>query len=483
MRNNLIFGALLAVSTLAGCGGGGGSSGPATPGAGNLGPHLVSDIPINNWTATNAASFDLTYVDPVAHTASFTDRDNASVDQITNTGGVNTLTAIISTGAGTFAGCRAAGGAPTNCNSSNNGASGPNGLDGIGPAPAGSYASASSLIAGDVGQLGIVSSASKTITAIIPNVFSPVAGNTFTRNDEGCVLPANAPGNPLGFGLYAVASPSQGGGAADPVFYTFVNLNTNAVIGQVTLPSSSGQEACQFDLATGKMYYNDDGDLGAGLNPDGSLDSFAATPAFIAALTAAPVSVKNGQRFLSSVPAGSGLPGTSVPGHVRVSGYNTQAGFKCDPAGLALNETNNIDVAVNCRPTTAINSALLIINRNTGALVANVLAGNGDQLAFDRVSNRYYNASSRWTPNGISPNGCAATPASKVCTPRLNIVDATTFAVIARLPTGNNAHSVGVDGGAGFAYVPYSNATSPAGCGDCAVNGFINGGVSIFAIR
>ena len=74
--------------------------------------------------------------------------------------------------------------------------------------------------------------------------------------------------------------------------------------------------------------------------------------------------------------------------------------------------------------------------------------------------NRYYNASSRWTPSGISPNGCANAPANRVCTPRLNIVDATTFAVVARLPTGNNAHSVGVDGPAGFAYVPYSNATS-----------------------
>jgi hypothetical protein len=31
--------------------------------------------------------------------------------------------------------------------------------------------------------------------------------------------------------------------------------------------------------------------------------------------------------------------------------------------------------------------------------------------------------------------------------------------------------------------VPYSSATSPAGCPGCAANGFVNGGVSVFAAK
>jgi hypothetical protein len=278
--------------------------------------------------------------------------------------------------------------------------------------------------------------------------------------------------------VYAVASPSQAGGPADPVFYTFVRTDTFAVLGQVTLPNSTGQEACQFDWNTGIMYYNDDGDR-AGPNPDGSLDTFTVNAAFVAALQAGAVGV-NGQKFVPSTLPG----GPTIVGHVRRTGYNA-AGFKCDPAGLTLNTSaGNPDVAVNCRPTVVGTVGwLLIIDRNTGVVKASPNAGLGDQLMYDPTSNRYYNGASRWTSTGLSPNSCAATPANRVCTPRLIIVDATTYATVTRLPTGNNAHSIGVDGINGFAISPYSNATTPAGCGDCAANGFINGGVSVFAIR
>jgi hypothetical protein len=69
------------------------------------------------------------------------------------------------------------------------------------------------------------------------------------------------------------------------------------------------------------------------------------------------------------------------------------------------------------------------------------------------------------------------------CTPVLAIIDAATHAVVARLPTGNNAHSVAVDSASGLAFMPISSAAAPAGCDTCAANGFNDAGVAVFAIR
>jgi hypothetical protein len=58
-----------------------------------------------------------------------------------------------------------------------------------------------------------------------------------------------------------------------------------------------------------------------------------------------------------------------------------------------------------------------------------------------------------------------------------------TYTVVARLPTGNNAHSVAIDPASGQAFMPVSSATAPAGCATCAANGFNDAGVAVFAIR
>ena len=212
MRNFLfISAALIAASVLSGCGGGSSSAGVVTPGLG-LGPHLAADVQVNNYTSATTASFDLTWVDPATKTAYFTDRNNASVDRLPygNAGNFN-VTAYINAGAGTFTGCRDAAFANVSpgCAGAVTANSGPNGLDGIGPG-----GSASLLMAADVGQLMVVNTGTNTIAQVIPSVFSPVAGTTKNRNDEGCFLPATAPGNALGFGVYAVASPSQAGGGS-----------------------------------------------------------------------------------------------------------------------------------------------------------------------------------------------------------------------------------------------------------------------------
>ena len=297
-----------------------------------------------------------------------------------------------------------------------------------------------------------------------------------------------------------------------------MRLDTNAVIGQLVMPNSTGQELCLFDTtgAAAVMYYTDDGDLPAlntitaNANPDGSLDALH-MPNLIAAFAAAPVGV-NGNKYIildlnANVAAdiGSGFwaagavgagttaaainfvttPATGI--WRRAAGFDTApgvpAGFNCQPAGMALNANNNADVATSCRPPLGQPGTLLVVNRITGAVVATPNAGLADQVQFDAAGNAYLIASSRWTSTGLSPNSCLASPATRVCTPRLNVVDATTFAIRARIPTGNNSHAVDFDSSQGLAFVPYSNSTLPAGCGDCAANGFVNGGVSVIKFR
>jgi DNA-binding beta-propeller fold protein YncE len=75
--------------------------------------------------------------------------------------------------------------------------------------------------------------------------------------------------------------------------------------------------------------------------------------------------------------------------------------------------------------------------------------------------------------------GCAA---NNLCSPTLFVIDAATRTIVATRRTGNNAHSVAVDPVGGVVFVPYSGPTAPAGCADCAANGFNNGGISLFSL-
>jgi DNA-binding beta-propeller fold protein YncE len=121
-----------------------------------------------------------------------------------------------------------------------------------------------------------------------------------------------------------------------------------------------------------------------------------------------------------------------------------------------------------------------IFNRSTGALLASVNAGGGDQIEYDPPSNRYYNAASRWNASGAVTVAGGACSASAPCTPVLSIIDAPTRTLVTQLPTGNNAHSVAVDPATGYVFMPISAASAPAGCGTCAANGFNNAGVAVF---
>jgi DNA-binding beta-propeller fold protein YncE len=121
----------------------------------------------------------------------------------------------------------------------------------------------------------------------------------------------------------------------------------------------------------------------------------------------------------------------------------------------------------------------LIMNRTNGAVLATLPSGGGDEVWYDARTNRYYVAASRWHTSGKNDKGggCSAT---NPCDPKLFVIDAATRQIVATISTGNNAHSVAVDPVTGDVFVPYSSAAAPAGCPNCAANGFTDGGISIF---
>jgi hypothetical protein len=545
---NLSFGAaLFAAIALAGCGSGGGGGGG---GITATGPAVVGDVPIPNFSGPGVAgSFDLAYVDQANHVAYFTDRNNKSVDEIiyasgTVFNGAPKLGRQFSAGLG-FTGCQsapgvAAPGCPSAALSATNTVppaatanSGPNGLHGL--------VGTTTLTAGDVQKIVVFNSATGALIATIPAT-NPIKGNTGARSDEGCVLPA-AKSPIAGVPIAAYSNTSEGqqniGSGANVArgmtYYTFVRLDNNTVIGQLVMPNSAGQELCLFDTtgAAAIMYYTDDGDImpqnfpltGAQptpvdtitgtSNPSGNVDALH-MPNLIAAFAAAPASLVNGNKYIildttanvtADIATGFYAAGATAAGatYAAIDYKSTPAtGFwhravqfdallgpvnSCGPAGMALNTNNNTDVAISCRPPLGQPLTLLVANRNTGAIVSAPLGGGADQVQFDAVGNGYLTAASRWTPTGLSPNSCAATPATRVCSPVLSIVDATNFAIRARVPIGNNAHGMDFDSSMGLAFLAYSNSTLPAGCGTCAAfgaaggGGTLNGGVSIVKFR
>ncbi len=133
-----------------------------------------------------------------------------------------------------------------------------------------------------------------------------------------------------------------------------------------------------------------------------------------------------------------------------------------------------------CRPGTFGQRMDFIIFNTGGAattapsLVATVAgAGGGDQVAYDSGSNRYYLANSRATPSGKS----CFSGSTQACnlTPKLTIVDGTSHSIVASLDSGNNSHSVAVDGGLGLVYSPFTNSSATAGGA-----AFPGGGIAIF---
>lgn len=390
----------------------------AACGGGDSGTRLIASTDIPGVGAGTNFSFDLGLV--AGSRYYFTDRNNAAVDvfEISTSAFV---TQIKGSGSNAFAGAvKGSSGAVDNS------ISGPNGINSVG----------NLLYVGDVNSVKIVDPATGTVTKNI------VVGTSGKRADEGCVDAVH--------GLYMISTPE-----ADTPFATFINTTTQAVVAQVTFTDpagapSAGLEQCRYDPASDTFFVNNDGTTA---NPNGELVS------------------------IPGLAIRGIAPGATV-NYTALTGMHAFTEGNCDPTGLALGP--GTDIAVNCREgTTGATLLLQIMNRSTGAIVASPNAGGGDQLEYDAVTNRYYNAASRWTATGKAGTNGACSAASP-CTPVLTIVDAATRTVVTQLKTGNNAHSVAVDGVTFKAFVPVSSGVSPAGCGTCSTE---SAGLLTFATK
>ena len=382
----------------------------------------TQSIAVPTITTGSAFSFDLGLV--VNGKYYLTDRNNKAVDVVDTT--TLAFSQIKGTGALAFAGC-----SPNpNCVGANNGKSGPDGINAID--------GTTTLYVGDVNSVKVVDRVSGTVTGKI------TTGTGGFRADEGCYDPDHH--------LYMIATPD-----ADLPYASIINTNTNTVVATVNWVdtdgnAAGGNEQCRYDHASQSFLVNNDNTLA---NPHGEVDVLPA--ASLAALA----------------------PGSTV-GFLSVAGLKRFPLGNCDPTGMDLGP--GVEMAVECRQgDKGSQLTTLIMNRNTGAIIATVAFGGGDQLVYDARTNRYYVAASRWHASGVNDNGggCSAT---NPCAPTLGVIDASTHALVATFATGNNAHSVAVDPVNGLVFVPYSSATSPAGCATCAANGFTTGGISVFAL-
>lgn len=372
--------------------------------------------------AGSAFSFDLGTV--VNGKYYLTDRNSKAVDVVDTT--TLAFTQIKGSGANAFTGCL-----PTaNCVGANNGLSGPDGINSI--------TGTSLLFVGDANSVKVVDAVSGTVQSTIKT------GTGGFRSDEGCYDPDHH--------LYMISTPD-----APTAYASFINTNTNTVVATVNWIDTDGNpaggnEQCQYDHASQSFLVNNDATLA---NPHGEIDVLPAAS-------------------ITAIPAGSTVNFLAVAGLKRFTLGN------CDPTGMDLGP--GVEMAVECRQgDKGVALTTLIVNRNTGATVATVPIGGGDQLAYDARTNRYYVAASRWHASGINDQGggCSAT---NLCAPVLAVIDAGSHAIVSTFATGNNAHSVAVDPANGLVFVPYSSATNPSGCGTCAANGFVSGGISVFAL-
>lgn len=347
-----------------------------------------------------------------------TDRNNKSVDVVDTS--TLQFSQITGTGANAFAGIGV-----------DNGHSGPDGINAI--------TGTTLLYAGDVNSVKVIDAPSATVLKSIKT------GTAGFRADEGCFDPDH--------NLYMISIPD-----ADTPYASFINTNTQTVVATVvwvdtdgTTPAG-GNEQCQYDHGTQSFLVNNDA---TATNPRGEVDVI-------------PVS------SIQGIPAGGSANVFSLAGVKR---YPLGS---CDPTGLDLGPGK--EMAAECRQGNKGDAlTTLILDRTTGAIIATVPFGGGDQLAYDASTNAYYVAGSRWHASGINDQGGGCS-ASNPCAPTLGIIDATTHTVKRKVAIGNNAHSVAVDPVHGLAFVPYSSATNPAGCATCAANGFVNGGISVFGI-
>ena len=247
---------------------------------------------------------------------------------------------------------------------------------------------------GDVDSVKVVDTSTRQITNTIP------ISTSGQRVDEGCYDPDDH--------LVMIASPGD-----TPPFVSFISTATQSVTTKLVFNDSSGLEACVYDPASKSFLINNDGTTA---NPDGEVD----------VITAA--SVASGSQVVSkSFPLG-----------------------KCGPAGMAIGPGN--DVLIGCDLPAGDPLITLILDRTTGAIVANVPFGGVDQVAYDPVSNRYFLPARHYVTSG--------TAASSGYTPEMGVIDGATRQLLFKVPVGTGAHSVAIDSTQQRVYVPFQAGAS-----------------------
>jgi len=428
MRTLQILGVLLiAAMTLGGSCGGSSSS---TPGS-SSGVSVKALIAVPNITSTSNFSFDIAGVDSASGRMYFTDRNNAAVDVID----MKTNTFLKFIGKGVFHGCDTG----PSCVGANNDKSGPNGLNVI---PGTTF-----IYVGDVNAVRIIDTTTDTVVNSIN-----IGGSSGLRADEGCYDPDHH--------IFMINSPAE-----DPPFATFIDTNTQKIIATLLFtdpgtgpggPASAGLEACAYDSGTQSFLNNNDGSTA---NPHGEVDVIPAS--FV----------------MQGTPAHPVVLTLPVP--TPANGFKIFPQGNCDPTGLDLGP--GTDMIISCRQgTTGVPLTVLIMNRTNGAILATLNAGGGDQVWYDKATNRYYLGASRWTASGLAATGGACSAASP-CTPTLTVIDAATRSVVVQTVSGNNAHAVTVDAVTHQAFLPYSSAAAPAGCATCST--YPNGGVLVYSTQ
>ena len=420
MKRYLALGlAVLASLILIGCGGGSSSQ------TGTLASKVIA---VPNVQAGTNFSFDISGVDPIKKRMYFTDRNNKSVDVIDIA--TNTFLKQITGG---FAGCNTG---PT-CAGANNDKSGPDGLNII---PGTTF-----VFVGDVNSVKIIDTTTDTVVNTVA-----IGGTSGLRADEGCYDPDHK--------IFMIASPGE-----TPPFATFIDVNTQKIIATLLFtdpgsgasgPASAGLEACVYDHGTQTFLVNNDGSTA---NPRGEVDVI-------------PVST-----IMTGTPAVPVVLTLPVP--TPANGFKIFPLGNCDPTGIDLGP--GADMAISCRQGNAGEQLTVeILDRTNGTLLALVLVGGGDQIAYDAPTNNYYLAASRWTASGLSSG--ASCSAGSPCTPVLAVIDAGRRSVTKLIPSGNNAHSVASDPVTHQVYMPFSSAAAPGGCVASTCSLVPNGGVLVF---
>jgi hypothetical protein len=324
------------------------------------------------------------------------DRTNKALD-VYDTNTLQLLAQIKGTGATAFAGQIG----------TNNAISGP---DGVVVIPG-----TNTVYVGDVGSVKVVDVGSMTVVKSIALPPPGTGGATGFRADEGCYDPDDK--------LIMISHPEE---TNPSPFISFVSTTTQTQVATLALADSAGLEACVYDAATKSFLVNNDGTTA---NPNGELD----------VITAASV--------VAGTPAVSKSYGLG----------------NCGPTGLDLGPGN--DIVIGCDPSGAAGGApagtpivTLIYDKTSGTKLATVPIGGTDQVAYDKVSNRYFISARRWQNGGVlipAPAG-----GTLAVNPSFGIIDAGSRSLVTRLDAGNNDHSVAVDGALHRAFVPHTTGSS-----------------------